>query len=89
MVVRTAVYGQNPQMASDAPRWRFVADRKVAVEHTMPQATIDGLAALGHEISQDSPDNSFAFGGAQLIHRFRDGYVGGSDHRKDGAALGF
>ena len=28
-------------------------------------------------------------GGAQLIHRFGDGYIAGSDHRKDGAAVGF
>ena len=89
MVVRTAVYGQNPQAASDAPRWRFVEGRKVAVEYEMPVATVEGLAALGHEIDRDSPDNSFAFGGAQLIHRFGDGYVAGSDHRKDGAAVGF
>lgn len=89
MVVRTALFGQNPQTASDAPRWRFVSGRKVAVEHAMPQAVVEGLAALGHEIDRDSPDNSFAFGGAQLIHRFGDGYVAGSDHRKDGAAVGF
>jgi gamma-glutamyltranspeptidase/glutathione hydrolase len=89
MVVRTALFGQNPQTASDAPRWRFVAGRKVAVEYSMPQPVVDGLAALGHMIDRDSPDNSFAFGGAQLIHRFGDGYIAGSDHRKDGAAVGF
>ena len=29
------------------------------------------------------------FGGAQLICRLGDGYIAGSDHRKDGQAVGF
>jgi gamma-glutamyltranspeptidase/glutathione hydrolase len=29
------------------------------------------------------------FGGAQLILRTEDGYVAGSDHRKEGQAVGF
>jgi gamma-glutamyltranspeptidase/glutathione hydrolase len=31
----------------------------------------------------------FGFGGAQLIHRYDDGYAAASDHRKDGCAIGF
>jgi gamma-glutamyltranspeptidase/glutathione hydrolase len=38
---------------------------------------------------RESPDESFAFGGAQLIHRLGEGYIGGSDHRKDGMAVGY
>ena len=89
MVLRTQSFGQDPQSASDAPRWRFVAGREVAVEWNMPEATVAGLAALGHEIGRETPDHSFAFGGAQLIARSGDGYVAGSDHRKDGQAVGF
>ncbi len=89
MVVRTVLHGQNPQAASDAPRWRFVADREVAVEAAMPAATVAGLAALGHRITREPPDNAFGFGGAQLVMRDADGYVAGSDHRKDGGAVGF
>jgi gamma-glutamyltranspeptidase / glutathione hydrolase len=90
MVLRTQLYGQNPQTASDAPRWRFIQGREVAVESAMPVSTIDGLQALGHLISIEAPDNAFGFGGAQLVHRLGDGhYVAGSDHRKDGQAAGF
>ena len=89
MVLRTHLYGQNPQAASDAPRWRFVSGRKVAVEWSMPGEIVAGLAELGHEISRESPDNNFGFGGAQLIWRLEGTYVGGSDHRKDGGAVGF
>lgn len=89
MVVRTLLYGQNPQAASDAPRWRVISGRRIAVEWSMPQEVVDGLAALGHEVTREPPDNSFGFGGAQLIARLSEGYVGGSDHRKDGAAQGY
>lgn len=89
MVLRTQIYGQNPQAASDAPRWRFVSGKDVAIEWGMDANTVAGLQALGHSITRESPDASFAFGGAQLIHRLEAGYIGGSDHRKDGMAVGF
>jgi len=89
MVLRTTLFCQNPQAASDAPRWRFIAGRKVAVEAAMAPSLIEGLAGLGHDIVVEPPDRAFGFGGAQLIHRLADGYVAGSDHRKDGQAVGF
>ncbi|HEY4200809.1 MAG TPA: gamma-glutamyltransferase family protein [Devosiaceae bacterium] len=89
MVLRTQVYGQDPQTASDAPRWRFNSGRSVAVEWSMPDAIVAGLTALGHQVTRETQDGVFGFGGAQLIHRLGDGYVAGSDHRKDGLAVGF
>ena len=90
MVLRTHVWGQDPQMATDAPRWRFVEGLKLACEDTMAGATLSALAALGHEIVLEAPDNAFGFGGAQLICCLNeDGYASGSDPRKDGVAAGF
>jgi gamma-glutamyltranspeptidase/glutathione hydrolase len=89
MLVRTQLFGQSPQAASDAPRWRFIAGRRVAIEAELPTTLANGLIALGHEIVRETPDQAFAFGGAQLIARHGDVYVAGSDHRKDGAAVGF
>jgi gamma-glutamyltranspeptidase/glutathione hydrolase len=89
MVIRTQCHGQNPQAAIDAPRWRVTSERKVAVEWSMPDEIVEGLAALGHQITRERPDSSFGFGGAQAISVAETGYVGGSDHRKDGQALGF
>jgi gamma-glutamyltranspeptidase/glutathione hydrolase len=89
MVTRMMVHGQSPQAASDAPRWRFVAGREVAVESTMPDQTVKALQSMGHVITREAPDNAFGFGGAQLIARHGDGYVAGSDYRKDGCAVGF
>lgn len=90
MVLRTQVWGQDPQMAVDAPRWRVVKGLEVACEDTMPAATLETLGALGHDISLEAPDNAFGFGGAQLICRLpENGYAAGSDPRKDGMAVGY
>lgn len=90
MVLRTQVWGQDPQMAVDAPRWRVIDGLDIACEDTMPSATLDALNALGHSVSLESPDNAFGFGGAQLICRLgKKGYAAGSDPRKDGLAAGF
>ena len=50
---------------------------------------IEGLAARGHVIKSETPDQSFGFGGSQLIQKVEGGYVAGSDPRKDGQAGGF
>ncbi len=89
MVVRTILHGQSPQAASDAPRWRFTSSRGVAIETAMPATTVEALTAMGHQVTLEPPDNAFGFGGAQLIQRHGEGYAAGSDHRKDGGAVGF
>jgi len=78
-------------MAADAPRWRVTDGLGLACETTLPDTTIAALTALGHQITLEAPDNAFGFGGAQLIRRLPGGrgYAGGSDPRKDGAAIGF
>ena len=55
----------------------------------MRPQTVEALAGMGHEISNEPPDASWAFGGAQLICRTDTGYVAGSDHRKDGQTAAF
>ncbi|WP_324752756.1 gamma-glutamyltransferase family protein [Roseovarius sp. Pro17] len=89
MMLRTMLWGQDPQVASDAPRWQVVSGRTVAIERTMPEATAEALRAMGHDIVREGTAADFGFGGAQLIRRMGDGYVGGSDYRKDGCAVGF
>lgn len=90
MVLRTQLWGQDPQMAADAPRWRVTQGLGIALESTLPDAVISRLEEMGHQITLEAPDNAFGFGGAQLIHRLGDrGYAAGSDPRKDGCAMGF
>ena len=89
MFLRTQLWGQDPQTAASAPRWRFMSGVRVAVEPAAGAAVLDALKELGHDVVVEVPEHSFGFGGAQLIHRLADGYVGGSDPRKDGHAAGF
>jgi gamma-glutamyltranspeptidase/glutathione hydrolase len=86
MMTRIFDYGQNPQAASDAPRWRVDAGRTLSIEPGFSPRAIDELKSRGHEIRMGQPTD---FGGAQLIFKLNDGYLGASDHRKDGCAIGF
>ncbi|ODS66515.1 MAG: gamma-glutamyltransferase [Acidovorax sp. SCN 65-108] len=91
-LVRMLDYGQNPQVACDAPRWRFNEGLSINVEAAMPAATVQGLMGLGHrmEVIQDSYQD---FGAGQFIWRMGDpkvqGYVAASDPRRDGQVAGY
>ena len=91
-LVRMLDHGQNPQMACDAPRWRFNAGLEINVEPTMAPATVQGLIDLGHQ-AEGSPDVYQDFGAGQFIWRAGDpatqGYIAASDARRDGQAVGF
>lgn len=89
MALRVLGHGQNPQAAADAPRWRVMEGRKVAVESAFDKMLVSQLAAMGHEIVVEAPAAVFGFGGAQLVLKTAVGYVAGSDPRKDGLALAF
>jgi gamma-glutamyltranspeptidase/glutathione hydrolase len=73
------------QEAVDAPRFRHLLGRRVALEAPIPDAVRAGLTALGHEVVELPPGSA---GGAQVIIRLDRGYVAGSDPRKDGMAAG-
>ena len=91
-LVRMLDYGQNPQAACDAPRWRFNEGLSINVEAAMPAATVQGLLGLGHqmEVLQDSYQD---FGAGQFIWRMGDpkthGYLAASDPRRDGQVAGY
>ena len=91
-LVRMLCYGQNPQAAWDAPRWRFNEGLSITIEPHMPAATIESLRARGHDIG-DIHDSYQDFGAGQFIWRQGDpavdGYVAASDPRRDGAAVGW
>jgi gamma-glutamyltranspeptidase/glutathione hydrolase len=89
MVTRICDYGQNPQAASDAARWIVNADGTIGLEAALANSIGGELSAMGHRLAVAEAVN-FAFGGAQLIWRLADDeYCAGSDHRKDGHAVGF
>lgn len=87
MVTRIYDHAQNPQTASDAPRWHLTKDFKLILERGFSTDVVADLARRGHDVSVST--NSDLFGGAQLIFKLDDGYCAASDHRKEGSAGGF
>ncbi|MDB5943338.1 MAG: gamma-glutamyltranspeptidase precursor (Gamma-glutamyltransferase)-like protein [Ramlibacter sp.] len=89
VTVRIGDHRQNPQAVIDAPRWRILEDNvRVMVEWNFPPEAVAGLRRLGHDV-QVAPRFSDEFGGSQAIMRMAEGYLGASDHRKDGQAVGY
>ena len=91
-LVRMLDYGQNPQTACDAPRWRYNAGMSINAESNMDRNTVQGLNDLGHELEVIN-DSYQDFGAGQFIWRMGDpkvqGYIAASDPRRDGQAVGF
>ncbi|MGC9396375.1 MAG: gamma-glutamyltransferase, partial [Anaerolineae bacterium] len=86
-------YGQNPQAASDAPRWYIEENlTELSLEPGFAPEVTAELRRRGHHVTADVPPGRF--GGAQLIYRMEEkaqltGYCTGTDWRKDGQAVGF
>ncbi|MDI9334371.1 MAG: gamma-glutamyltransferase family protein [Cytophagales bacterium] len=91
-LIRMLDYGQNPQAACDAPRWRLNAGLEINVEASMNASTVQGLKDLGHQTAVIN-DSYQDFGAGQFIWRMGDpkieGYQVASDPRRDGQAVGF
>ena len=79
-------YGLDPQEAVDLPRC-FLYQGDYGLERGIPEATAQGLAALGHKVSRTPTP----WGGSQVIaiDWQRGTLTAGSDPRKDGCALGY
>ncbi|MBC22895.1 MAG: gamma-glutamyltransferase [Phycisphaerae bacterium] len=79
---------QNPQAALDAPRWRVDQGLRVQMEPGFHPGVYEELESRGHEITI-AGSRTVSFGGGQAIHVLEDGYLGASDLRRDGQAVGF
>ena len=97
-MVRLVAHRQNPQAILDAPRWRIAMEEPaILLEPGIAQETVDDLARRGHQIVKTEKfapastpyGSAMMFGGAQMIYRLDDGYLGASDGRRDGQAVGF
>ncbi|KAK3109996.1 hypothetical protein LTR53_016181 [Teratosphaeriaceae sp. CCFEE 6253] len=102
VLLNQIVFGLTPQQALDAPRVCIGAgtpddgdmgDRTVYLEAGMPEATVQGLKDLGHQVEVVSGMGRGLFGRGQVIRWSVDPiekmgvWSAGSDLRGDGAAV--
>ncbi len=80
----------NIQEAVDMPRLRLMPDHTLYLENGISESTRKQLAEWGHPLDT-SPTPVNKVGGAQAIWRDHESgvWLGGSDRRKDGCALGW
>jgi gamma-glutamyltranspeptidase/glutathione hydrolase len=88
VVCRMVFAKQNPQAALDAPRWKLLGGKKVAIEPGFSQDVYTRLLYLGHEL-EIAETRTVVFGGGQIVQGIPDGYAGASDSRRDGQAVTF
>lgn len=93
VIVNMVDHGMNAQEALDALRFsiRFPSSDTVWVEEDLDPAVVQGLRERGHEVEVRTGYERVAFGGGQAIERDPESGVltGGSEPRKDGAAVGW
>jgi gamma-glutamyltranspeptidase/glutathione hydrolase len=81
-------FGMTPQQAIAAPRFNHIDGKKVGLEPEISRDVKDELARKGHQVVGGNPES---FGGAHAIVIDPESgvFIGGSDPRKGGCALGF
>ena len=80
-------YNMTPQEALDHPRFHHDQESNtVAIENGVPPYVQGELRRRGHRLIHET---SAGFGGGQAILRLQSVWIAGSDHRKDGQAVGF
>jgi gamma-glutamyltranspeptidase/glutathione hydrolase len=85
-------FDMNVQEAIEAPRYRILGGKRVALERAIPHEVRHGLEAMGHNLlpyGEIPPGTPYGGGQAILIDEERGVLQGGSDFRKDGCAIGY
>ncbi|MHC4419387.1 MAG: gamma-glutamyltransferase family protein [Planctomycetota bacterium] len=88
VLIRIADYGQNPQAALDAPRWRVEGGLEVVIEPGFEPRVYDELRGMGHVV-KIADARTVAHGRGQVAFKLDGGYLAASDLRSDGQAVGF
>jgi gamma-glutamyltranspeptidase/glutathione hydrolase len=85
-------FRMNVQEALEAPRYRIMGGRLVALERAIDHGVRQTLEAMGHVLlpyGAVPPGTPYGGGQAIMIDAERGVLQGGSDHRKDGCAIGY
>jgi len=90
MILNVLEFGADVQEAIEAPRFKPVSGRTLAIEDRVPPAVRAELEAKGHQL-QLMGDWCFELGGGQgvAIDPETGAMTGGADPRRDGGAIGY
>ncbi|MDP2858394.1 MAG: gamma-glutamyltransferase [Bacillota bacterium] len=98
MAVNVLDFGMDPQQAAEAPRWTHSpgtdpvslgSPMTLAMEARFPEPTVEGLRARGHNVKTVGPWSAGGTFQLILVDRSRGIYLGGTDPRGEGLALGY
>ena len=81
-------FGMTVQEAISTARFNHTEGVQVGLEQGIPESTVQELERRGHQVVSGTPES---FGGAHaiIINPESGAFVGGSDPRKGGSAIGF
>jgi len=85
VMMNTIDFELNPQAALDAPRWQWMKDKTVHVEHRFQHHIAKELAQKGHDIKLELEPNTFGRGQIIWRHPQTGVLIGGSESRTDGS----
>lgn len=74
------------QEALDVPRWRYRTNGQLAVEGRFDGSVLTNSPGAANDVCVMPPPH---FGGGQIARNADGALSGGTDPRKDGAAIGF
>ncbi|MCB2193992.1 MAG: gamma-glutamyltransferase [Deltaproteobacteria bacterium] len=89
-LVNTLDFGLDLQASMDAPRLRYMGGKSMYLEDGISQESAQRMAAWGHTVDQ-GPYPTNEVGGGQVVWRDQEQgvWLGASDRRKDGCAMGY
>lgn len=85
VVMNLVDFGLNPQSALDAPRWQWLGERNIGIEHSYSPALVRAMSARGHHIQVAHDDRSYGRGQVILRNPQTGIYCGGTEPRTDSA----
>jgi gamma-glutamyltranspeptidase/glutathione hydrolase len=90
---RFALYGQDLQEAISAPRWLLgrtwgESRATLRLESRYPEGVFNALIAAGHTVEQVAAFDQIMGHAGAIVHGPAREFLGASDPRSDGAAIG-
>ncbi|MCX4063787.1 gamma-glutamyltransferase family protein [Pseudomonas sp. S1Bt30] len=83
MVMNLVDFGLNPQAALDAPRWQWLGDLKVGIEHGASRELANALSRRGHQVQVASDLTDYGRGQIILRDPVSGVLCGGTEPRAD------